>query len=82
MPPGCVGLLVAAIVAATMSTHSGAINALAAVGHARHLPAAHRRSSADDPRTLRVGKLFALFWGVVLTARRAAVPQDRERRWS
>ena len=30
MPPGLVGLIVAAILATTMSTHSGAINSLAA----------------------------------------------------
>lgn len=67
MPPGLLGLVVAAIVAATMSTHSAAINALAASAtHDIYLPLTGR--SAGDPRTLRVGKLFALFWGVVLTA--------------
>ncbi|MFL5576452.1 MAG: sodium:solute symporter [Gemmatimonadaceae bacterium] len=66
MPPGLVGLIVAAIVAATMSTHSGAINSLAAATtHDIYLPLTGRR--ADDPRTLRVGKLFALGWGVLLT---------------
>ena len=39
MPPGLVGLIVAAIVAATMSTHSGAINSLAgATTHDIYLP--------------------------------------------
>ena len=67
MPPGLLGLILAAIVAATMSTHSGAINALAAsTTHDIYLPLTGR--SADDPRTLRVGKLFALMWGVGLTA--------------
>jgi SSS family transporter len=66
MPPGLVGLIVAAIVAATMSTHSGAINSLAAATtHDIYLPLSGR--SPDDPRTLRTGKLFALGWGVVLT---------------
>lgn len=66
MPPGLVGLIVAAIVAATMSTHSGAINSLAAATtHDIYLPLSGR--TADDPRTLRNGKLFALAWGVVLT---------------
>ena len=66
MPPGLVGLLIAAIVAATMSTHSGAINSLAAATtHDIYLPLSRR--SANDPRTLRAGKLFALAWGVVLT---------------
>jgi SSS family transporter len=66
MPPGLVGLIVAAIVAATMSTHSGAINSLAATTtHDIYLPLSGR--NADDPETLRMGKLFALAWGTVLT---------------
>src|SRR5919199_1351411 len=66
MPQGLVGLIVAAIIAATMSTHSGAINSLsAATTHDIYLPLTKRR--ADDPRTLRAGKLFALAWGTVLT---------------
>jgi solute:Na+ symporter, SSS family len=66
MPPGLVGLIVAAVIAATMSTHSGAINSLAAATtHDIYLPLTRR--SADAPETLRAGKLFALVWGVVLT---------------
>jgi Na+/proline symporter len=66
MPAGLVGLLIAAIVAATMSTHSGAINSLAAATtHDIYLPLTKR--SPNDPRTLRAGKLFALIWGVGLT---------------
>lgn len=66
MPPGLLGLILAAIVAATMSTHSATINSLAAAStHDIYLPLTGNR--ADDPRTLRIGKLFALIWGVVLT---------------
>jgi SSS family solute:Na+ symporter len=66
MPPGLLGLIIAAILAATMSTHSGAINSLAAATtHDIYLPLTKRR--ADDPGTLRMGKIFALLWGVVLT---------------
>ena len=66
MPAGLVGLLIAAIVAATMSTHSGAINSLAAAAtHDIYLPLSGR--SPNDPRTLRAGKMFALFWGIALT---------------
>src|SRR5579862_5047637 len=66
MPHGLVGLLLAAILAATMSTHSGAINSLAAAStHDIYLPITGRRP--DDPKTLRVGKVFALLWGIVLT---------------
>lgn len=67
MPHGLIGLIVAAIIAATMSTHSGAINALAASSvYDIYLPFTGR--SADDPRTLKVSKLLALAWGVALTA--------------
>ncbi len=66
MPPGLLGLVVAAIVAATMSTHSGAINSLAAATtHDIYLPLTRR--SAGDPGALRAGKLFALAWGTALT---------------
>ncbi len=66
MPTGLVGLLLAAIVAATMSTHSGAINSLAAAStHDIYLPLTGR--SAEDPQTFRVGRRFALLWGIILT---------------
>ncbi|HKY96968.1 MAG TPA: sodium:solute symporter, partial [Gemmatimonadaceae bacterium] len=66
MPPGLVGLILAAIVAATMSTHAGAINSLAAATtHDIYLPLSKRAPS--DDATLRFGKLSALAWGVVLT---------------
>jgi solute:Na+ symporter, SSS family len=75
MPHGLVGLLLAAILAATMSTHSGAINALAAAStHDIYLPLTGR--SPDDPRTLKVGKLFALAWGVVLTGGALLFPKN------
>lgn len=65
MPPGLTGLIVAAILAATMSAHSGAINSLAAsTTHDIYLPLSGR--SADDPRTLRFAKMATLVWGVVL----------------
>ncbi len=66
MPRGLLGLVIAAIIAATMSTLSGTINALAASATLDiYLPLTGR--SADDPRTLRVGKRLALFWGLALT---------------
>src|SRR5215211_3812870 len=75
MPPGLVGLIVAAIVAATMSTHSGAINSLAgATTHDIYLPLSRR--PGDDPHTLRMGRLFALGWGIVLTLGALLFPQD------
>lgn len=75
MPNGLVGLIVAAIVAATMSTHSGAINSLAgATTHDIYLPLTGR--AANDANTLRMGRLFALAWGVVLTLGALLFPQD------
>jgi Na+/proline symporter len=66
MPHGLLGLIVAAIVAATMSTHSGAINSLAASSlHDIYLPIT--KHAPDSPKALKMGKLFALGWGVVLT---------------
>jgi SSS family solute:Na+ symporter len=76
MPHGLLGLIVAAIVAATMSTHSGAINSLAAattmdiwVPLTRHAP--------SDAATYRAGRLFALMWGVVLTGGALLYPESR-----
>jgi SSS family solute:Na+ symporter len=75
MPHGLVGLLLAAVLAATMSTHSGAINSLAAAAtHDIYLPLTGR--TPDDPRTLRVGRFFALFWGIVLTGGALLFPQN------
>src|SRR5690606_38951403 len=65
MPVGLPGLVVAAILAAAMSTVSGALNSLSAAStHDLYLPLTGR--SADDPRTLRVGKIFTILWAVVL----------------
>jgi SSS family solute:Na+ symporter len=66
MPAGFVGLIVAALLATTMSTHSGAINSLAAATtHDLYLPLARR--TANDPVAFRMGRLFTLAWAVVLT---------------
>jgi SSS family transporter len=76
MPHGLLGLIVAAVIAATMSTHSGAINSLAATTtHDIYLPITRRH--ADDPETLRAGKFFALVWGVVLTFGALLFPEGR-----
>jgi Na+/proline symporter len=76
MPHGLLGLIVAAVVAATMSTHSGAINSLAATTtHDIYLPLTGR--TADDPATFRAGRRFALLWGVVLTLGALLFPEGR-----
>lgn len=65
MPTGLVGLLIAAILAATMSAHSGAINSLAAATvHDIYLPLTG--NDPESPRTLRVAKLASLTWGAAL----------------
>jgi SSS family transporter len=65
MPAGLKGLIVAAVLAATMSAHSGAINSLAAATtHDIYLPLTGR--AAGDARTLKMAKLFTLFWGTIL----------------
>ncbi len=76
MPNGLLGLIVAAVVAATMSTHSGAINALAATTtYDIYMPLTGRQ--ANDPETFRVSRLFALAWGVVLTGAALLFPEGR-----
>jgi SSS family solute:Na+ symporter len=65
MPPGLTGLVIAAILAAAMSTVSGSLNSLAAATtHDLYLPLTGKR--ADDPGLLRTGKLFTLLWAVIL----------------
>ncbi|HSQ31361.1 MAG TPA: sodium:solute symporter [Gemmatimonadaceae bacterium] len=77
MPHGLVGLLLAAVLAATMSTHSGAINSLAAAStHDIYLPLTGR--SKDDARTLRVGRWFALLWGIILTGGALLFPENQK----
>ncbi len=76
MPHGLLGLIVAAIVAAAMSTQSGSINSLAATTtHDIYLPLTGRH--ADDPETLKAGKRFALAWGVALTLGALLYPEGR-----
>jgi solute:Na+ symporter, SSS family len=75
MPHGLIGLIVAAILAATMSTHSGAINSLAAsTTHDIYLPLTG--IPANDPRVLKMAKRFTLFWGFLLTAGALLYPQQ------
>lgn len=65
MPPGMTGLVVAAILAAAMSTVSGSLNSLsAATTHDIYVPLTGR--TTEDPAVYRAGKLFTLLWAVVL----------------
>jgi len=75
MPHGLIGLLLAAVLAATMSTHSGAINSLAAAStHDIYLPLTGKKP--DDAQTLRVGRIFALIWGIALTGGALLFPEN------
>lgn len=65
MPSGLTGLVIAAILAAAMSTVSGALNSLAAATlHDLYLPLTGKR--ADDPGLLKISKSFTLMWAAVL----------------
>jgi len=65
MPTGLRGLIIAAVLAAAMSSLSGSMNSLAAATtHDIYLPLSGNAPS--DPKTLRMGKLFTLLWGAVL----------------
>lgn len=65
MPPGLTGLVIAAILAAAMSTVSGSLNALsAATTHDIYVPLARRR--LDESQLLAIGKRFTLVWAVIL----------------
>jgi SSS family transporter len=65
MPPGLTGLVVAAILAASMSTLSGSINSLAAsTVHDIWLPLTG--GDRDEKKTFRAARIFSLVWGVGL----------------
>ncbi len=65
MPPGMTGLVIAAILAAAMSTLSGALNSLAAATlHDIIMPLTGKRP--DDPSLLGVSKLLTLVWSIIL----------------
>jgi solute:Na+ symporter, SSS family len=65
MPAGLRGLIIAAVLAAAMSSFSGSMNSLAAATtHDIYLPLSGR--SPGDAKTLRMGKVFTLFWGLLL----------------
>jgi SSS family solute:Na+ symporter len=65
MPPGLIGLVIAAILAAAMSTVSGSLNSLsAATTHDIYLPLTKRK--LDEKQQLAVGKRFTLVWAAIL----------------
>lgn len=69
MPAGLVGLLIAAILSAAMTTISGEIQSLATVS-VIDIYRRHFRNAASDQHYVLVSRLATLFWGVyaVITA--------------
>jgi Na+/proline symporter len=65
MPSGMRGLVIAALLAAAMSTISGSLNSLAAAT-THDLWAPFKGGVADGPALLRVSKRFTLLWAVIL----------------
>lgn len=65
MPSGLVGLILAAILAAAMSTVSGALSSLAATTLHDLLPA-FRKTPFSDTEQLRLSRQLTLAWAVVL----------------
>lgn len=64
MPAGLTGLVVAAILAAAMSTVSGSLNSLSAAStHDIYVPLTGR---SDEASAFRAGRFFTLIWAVVL----------------
>lgn len=64
LPVGLAGLVIAGILAAAMSTHSSAINAMASsLTHDLYANITGRR---DPAHLLRVGRLFSAIWGIGL----------------
>ena len=64
LPVGLAGLVIAGILAAAMSTHSSAINAMASsLTHDLYANITGRR---DPAHLLRVGRLFSAVWGIGL----------------
>jgi solute:Na+ symporter, SSS family len=64
-PAGLAGLMVAAILAASMATHSSAISALAS--SITHDFYAGWTGERDPAHLLRVGRAWSLVWGVLIT---------------
>lgn len=64
LPAGLAGLVIAGILAAAMSSHSSAINALAS--SMTHDLYAGLTGTTDPAKLLRIGRLVSLVWGLAL----------------
>lgn len=69
LPPGLAGLVIAAILAAAMSTHSATLNALASttvMDFWRPLASARGSNSLSDASALRLARGVTVFWEAVM----------------
>jgi solute:Na+ symporter, SSS family len=65
MPPGLTGIVIAAILAAAMSTVSSSLNSLSAAStHDIYLPLSKKK--LDGAGELRIGRIFTVLWAVIL----------------
>jgi solute:Na+ symporter, SSS family len=65
MPPGMTGLVIAALLAAAMSTVSGALNSLSAAStHDIYLPL--KGLPQNHPTAFRAARVFTLIWAAIL----------------
>jgi SSS family transporter len=65
MPPGLTGIVIAAILAAAMSTVSSSLNSLsAATTHDLYLPL--RKRPLDGAGELKAGRVFTIIWAIIL----------------
>jgi SSS family transporter len=75
LPPGVAGLVVAAILAAAMSTVASSLNSLAsATTHDLYAPWSGRR---DSTHLLRVGRALTLAWALILVGGAMLFPDRR-----
>jgi sodium-coupled monocarboxylate transporter 8/12 len=66
MPPGVLGLMLATILAATMSCLTAGINSLSA-STVVDIYSRRAKRPAGDPSLVRVGRRITILWGVVIT---------------
>ncbi|WP_420637392.1 sodium:solute symporter [Candidatus Palauibacter sp.] len=79
LPAGVRGLLIACVFAAAMSTLSSSINALSSTTAYDFWARAGAAAGADERRILRVGKIAAAVWTVLLVAAAIGfIPQSEE----
>jgi SSS family transporter len=76
MPPGLTGIVIAALLAAAMSTVSSSLNSLSAAStHDIYLPL--RKRKLDGAGELRIGRIFTVVWAIVLLGGALLYPREQ-----